>query len=176
MVERVRARPIAGARSNGQDLNGALALSWVWIGRSCRLAARPMSRNRRRHKTFTGREPSLKSSVTEEFCAQGSTGDRRSGPRPGALALLIDPRAADPSGTRRGQCRSTLRIKSRDDGVTIECRCDHFSLSFHSIAVARKGRFRCLICGLEEAIAGLIDADGRPRRTGAGIAGRSPLR
>ncbi len=135
-----------------------------------------MPRNPRWHKTFTGRVRRLKSGLTEESSAQGSTDDRRLATRPGALAFLIDPRAADPSGTRRGQCRSTLRIKSRDDGVTIECRCDHFSLSFHSIAVARKGRFRCLICGLEEAIAGLIDADGRPRRTGPGIAGRSPLR
>ena len=72
--------------------------------------------------------------------------------------------------------RNVLRIRSRDDGVTIECRCDHFSLSFHSIAVARKGRFRCLICGLEEAIAGLIDDEGRPRATGAGTAGCNPLR
>ena len=135
-----------------------------------------MSRNPRRHKTFTGREPKSKSSVTEGFSARGSIGDRRSGTRPGALAFLIDPGAAVPSGTRRGLSRNVLRIRSRDDGVTIKCRCDHFSLSFHSIAVARKGRFRCLICGLEEAIAGLIDADGRPRGTGAGTAARDPLR
>ncbi len=135
-----------------------------------------MSRNPRRHKTFIGREPRLKSSVTEGSSARGSTGDRRSATRPGALAFLMDPLAAVPSGTRRGLSRNVLRIQSRDDGVTIECRCDHFSLSFHSIAVARKGRFRCLICGLEEAIANLIDADGRPRGTGAGAAGRDPLR
>lgn len=92
------------------------------------------------------------------------------------LAFLIGPRAVVLSKSRLGLPGTGLRVKSRCDGVTIQCRCGHFSLSFYSIAIARHGRFRCLICGVEEAIADLIDADGRPRGIGTGAAGRDALR
>jgi len=92
------------------------------------------------------------------------------------LAFSIGPGAVVPSGSRLGLPGTGLRITSRHDGVTIQCRCGHFSLSFYSIAIARQGRFRCLVCGTEEAIADLIDDHGRPRGMGTGAAGRDALR
>ncbi len=135
-----------------------------------------MSKFSKRHKTETGRAPRSEPLITGGVGPHGADCGGEPGARPGKLAGSFGLGAIVASGYLRGLPRSALRIRSRDDGVTIQCRCGHFSLSFHSIAVARHGRFRCLICGLEEAISDLIDVDGRPRGIATRSAGRDALR
>ncbi len=81
------------------------------------------------------------------------------------------PGAAASERNRSAAPTSPLRVTERGDGITIACRCGCFFFSFRSIAVARRGRFRCLICDTERPIADLIHADGRPRARGPGTAG-----
>ena len=121
--------------------------------------------------------PKTTTDPTSGPCPIGTKRYDPQGPAEGnRFGLLICPGGVLPCGSRDGLSRTSLRISSQDDGVTIQCRCGHFSLSFHSIAIARQGHFRCLICGLEEAIADLIDADGSPQGHGNGVAGRDALR
>ncbi len=135
-----------------------------------------MSKISKRHNTKTGRAPRSEPLITGRVGPHGANCGGEPGAWPGKLAVSSGHRAIVPSGSQRGLPRNALRIRSRDDGVTIQCRCGHFSLSFHSIAIARHGRFRCLICGLEEAISDLIDVDGRPRSIATRSAGRDALR
>ncbi len=134
-----------------------------------------MSKFSKRHNTETGRAPRSEPLTTGGVGPHGACGGKP-GAWPGKSAGSSGLGAVVPSGSQRGLPRNALRIRSRDDGVTIQCRCGHFSLSFHSIAIARHGRFRCLICGLEEAISDLIDVDGRPRSIATRSAGRDVLR
>jgi hypothetical protein len=49
------------------------------------------------------------------------------------------------------ECRepgtTAVRVERRGTSVRLACGCGHFVLSFHSLGVVRKGRFRCPICG-----------------------------
>ncbi len=135
-----------------------------------------MSKFSKRHNTETGRAPRSEPLITGGEGSHSADCGGEPGAWPGKLAGSFGLGASVASGSLRSLPRSALRIRSRDDGVTIQCRCGHFSLSFHNIAVARHGRFRCLICGLEEAISDLIDVDGRPRGSVTRSPGRDALR
>ncbi len=89
---------------------------------------------------------------------------RTAGSPAGARAQVFstDPKVGSSPDLRSAKTSPRLRVTARPDGVTIACSCGDFAFSFHSIATARRGRFRCLICHRQEQIANLIDATGRP--------------
>ncbi len=65
-------------------------------------------------------------------------------------AIAGIPRSSEPGRIPEpdnGTLSETVHVQQREKSVRLACGCGHFVLSFHSLGVIRRGRFRCPLCG-----------------------------